>query len=203
MPTSAAIILAAGLSSRMGRFKPLLPVGTRSMIERVVGWLRESHVDFIVVVTGYQHMLLAQHLVQADVCLVHNPHYTCTQMLDSLRLGLEALPDQVDRVLVTPADLPLVRPSTVCTLLSTPGIFVRPCYQGQHGHPVGLDACLLEDIRLYTGPGGLRDAVYHLGIPCTDVPVNDPGVCLSPNTPSEYESLLKYFHTIEREMEHG
>lgn len=57
-----AVILAAGIASRMGDFKPLLPMGEESVIQNVVRVLREAGVQQIVVVTGYRKEVLEEHL---------------------------------------------------------------------------------------------------------------------------------------------
>ena len=103
MSKLAAVILAAGVSSRMGNFKPMLIVDGQTMIQRVVSSMQEAGADPIVVVTGYKHAVLAQHLADTGVTIVHNEHYFETQMLDSLLLGLSTLPSGTERVLVTPA----------------------------------------------------------------------------------------------------
>ena len=154
MERLGAVILAAGLSSRMGEFKPLLPIGGVSMIRRVVDLMRSAGAE-TVVVTGYRHEALEAHLVGCGIRFVHNPDYRHTQMLDSLRLGLGALPAGCGRFLLSPADVPLVRPRTVRALLALDAPFVRPLYRGEPGHPVVFRAGLLPLIRSYSGSGGL------------------------------------------------
>ena len=65
-----AVILAAGIASRMGDFKPLLPMGEESVIQNVVRVLREAGVQQIVVVTGYRKEVLEEHLKNASVMFV-------------------------------------------------------------------------------------------------------------------------------------
>ena len=63
----------------------------------------------IIVVTGYHRDVLEQHLADGDITFVHNPQYFATQMLDSLLLGASALPADTQRVLISPADVPLIK----------------------------------------------------------------------------------------------
>lgn len=197
MTHPAAILLAAGRSSRMGAFKPLLPVGDQSMIQRLVQTMRRSGADPILVVTGHRHAELEAHLSDYGLVFIHNPQYAQTHMLDSILLGLSRLPDNCERVLLSPSDLPLVRPETVTALLRSPGVFVRPCYQGRGGHPVLLSRTLLPVLNQYQGPDGLAGALRFAGIRPTDIPVSDPGIHLSCNTPEEYTALLRHFHEQE------
>ena len=192
MAELAGLILAAGVSSRMGAFKPMLPVDGETMIRRVADMMCRAGADPIVVVTGYRGQELEQHLADTGARFVRNAHYYETQMLGSLLLGLEHIPAQAQRVLVSPADIPLVEPETVAALLAADGPFVRPLYHQSPGHPVVLSRNILPSLRVYSGSGGLKGAVTALGIPITDVPVEDQGTALDSDTRDEYAALLKY-----------
>lgn len=196
MSKLAAIILAAGVSSRMGNFKPLLPVDGETMIRRVVGSMQKAGADPVIVVTGYKHEILEDHLTDCGVTFVHNEHYYSTQMLDSLLLGAAALPREAERVLITPADVPLVEEATVAALLHAQGDFIRPTYQGKPGHPVVMMAGALGRIAAFGDHGdGLRGAVLAAGIEPVDVPTEDLGTTLDGDTRDEYAELLKYRRT--------
>ena len=120
-----AVILAAGISSRMGEFKPLLPMGEETVIRNVVRVLQTAGVSRILVVTGYQSEVLQEHLAHTGVMFVHNERFAQTQMFDSVRLGLAAMGDSCEKILLTPADVPLVQPDTVLTVLPAVfGVFV-------------------------------------------------------------------------------
>ena len=192
MPKLAAVVLAAGVSSRMGNFKPMLTVDGQTMIRRVVFSMQEAGADPIVVVTGYKHPVLVEHLADTSVTFVHNERYYETQMLDSLLLGLSALPPGIERVLIAPADIPLVKQETIQMLLSAEGAFVRPTYQGTPGHPVVMDRRLHEQLRTFQGSGGLRGAIACSGVVPVDIPVEDFGTTLDGDTRDEYARLLSY-----------
>lgn len=188
----AAVVLAAGVSSRMGRFKPLLPVDGKTMAQRVVDSMQEAGARPVVVVTGYQGERLERHLQRPGVTFVRNERYCETQMLDSLLMGLAALPADTLRALVCPADIPLVKAETIRLLLEAPGDFVRPRCNGKSGHPVVLSSRLFPRLAEYRGGNGLRGAVASLGIIPTDVEAADEGVVLDGDTRDEYTRLLKY-----------
>lgn len=178
MERLGAVILAAGLSSRMGEFKPLLPIGGVSMIRRVVDLMRGAGAE-TVVVTGYRHEALEAHLV------------------GSLRLGLGALSAGCGRFLLSPADVPLVRPRTVRALLALDAPFVRPLYRGEPGHPVVFRAGLLPLIRSYSGSGGLGGLVETCGVPVRELEVDDLGVCMDGDTREQYNALLRAYQAIQ------
>ena len=192
MTQLAGLILAAGVSSRMGAFKPMLPVDGETMIRRVADMMRRAGADPILVVTGYRGEVLERHLEGLNIRFIRNERYYSTQMLDSLVLGLERLEGETRRVLVSPADIPLVEDGTVAALLAAEGDFVRPLFRGRPGHPVVLSAALLPALRTYGGEGGLKGAVEALGVPVTDVAVEDQGAALDSDTRNEYAALLKY-----------
>lgn len=184
-----AVVAAAGLSSRMGDFKPLLPFDGVTVIERCVANLRAAGASEIVVVTGHRAAELAAQL--RDVTLVHNPLYAETQMFDSLRLGLRALSADCDTILLTPGDVPLVEPETVRALLAAEAGFACPVCAGRRGHPVALDGRYRDAVLRYAGDGGLRGAVAALGIPVTEVEVADEGMSRDLDTPADYREVLE------------
>lgn len=188
--TIGAVVAAAGLSSRMGAFKPLLPFDGDTVIGRCISNLRAAGAAEIVVVTGHRADELAAYLRPLGVTLVHNPDYARTQMFDSLRLGLRALSADTDVVLLTPGDVPLVAPETIRALLDAGGGFVCPCHAGRRGHPVALDAAFLGELLRYDGAGGLRGAVAALGIPVKEAEVADDGMLRDLDTPADYEEVL-------------
>ncbi|MBQ1362505.1 MAG: NTP transferase domain-containing protein, partial [Oscillospiraceae bacterium] len=100
--TSAALIVAAGMSSRMGDFKPLLNIGSISIAQRVVATFQQAGVEKIVMITGYNAVLLERHLSGNGIVFLRNEEYRTTQMFDSVRIGLRYLKDKCDRLLFTP-----------------------------------------------------------------------------------------------------
>lgn len=192
METLGAVILAAGLSSRMGAYKPLLTIDGVSMIRRVYDRMQAAGADPIVVVTGHRHGDIEQHLAGLGVTFVHNPAYANSQQLDSLRLGLRALKGRCQRILISPADVPLVEQETVARLLAQDGAFVRPVYHGLGGHPVVLSAALIDQIEAFSGDGGLRGAIVSAQVSICDVPVEDKGITLDNDTPQDFARLLQW-----------
>ena len=114
----AAVISAAGLSSRMGDFKPLMTLEGIPNIVREIRTLRECGVGEIFLVTGHRAEDIRKTLAEAfpgemghSIFTVFNPAYASTQMLDSLRLGLTET--RADGIFVVPVDVPLFTVFTV------------------------------------------------------------------------------------------
>lgn len=187
----AAVIAAAGLSSRMREFKPLLCFGNETMISTVIRNLREAGVGEIVVVTGYKAELMRHYLKDFHVTICENPRYAETQMYDSLCLGLRALTQPCDYVFVMPGDVPLVQPETIRRMMEVSCPMSRPVCCDRPGHPVMFSKEVLPRLLDHDGQNGLRGAMGSLGIPITEIPVDDEGVLVDVDTPEDLKPLYK------------
>lgn len=186
-----AVILAAGKSSRMGAFKPMLRLGEESAARRIVKTLKAGGAQAVLVVTGRQAEELRQHLMDLDVCFVHNEAYETSQMLDSVKLGLEQLKDSCSRILITPVDAPLFLEDTVRRLIGVKDDVAIPVCGGTDGHPVCISREAAGRILLYEGEKGLRGAMHNCGLPLLRMDVDDEGVLTDMDTPADYQRILE------------
>ncbi len=190
--TTAALIVAAGMSSRMGDFKPMLNIGSISIAQRVVATFQQAGVEKIVMVTGYNATLLERHLAGNGVVFLRNEAYETTQMFDSVCIGLRYLRDKCGRVLFTPVDIPLFTAATVRKLMETDAPLACPAVDGETGHPTLITASLFDRILSDRGDQGLRGALERCGASVTQVPVEDRGILHDADTPEDYKALLRY-----------
>lgn len=186
---TGAVIAAAGTSSRMGSFKPLLKLGEMTFVERILASFRQASVSPVVLVTGHRAEDLKKHVAGAGTICVHNPDYAATEMIDSVRLGLRYLEGRCRRILVTPVDTPLFRADTVRKLMETPGRIVCPVWHGRRGHPILLDSSVLPELLDGDAAGGLAGIIGRLTGIC-EVSVEDEGTARDADTPADYEALL-------------
>lgn len=186
-----AVVAAAGLSSRMGDFKPLLPFDGDTVLGRCLDNLLQAGATDTVVVTGHRADELAPVLAARPVRVVHNPDYASTEMFDSLCLGLRALPPDCVRVLLTPGDVPWVSPALIRALLAEAADFVCPRCGTRRGHPVVLAGDKIPALLAFHGEGGLRGAVEALGLRTAFVETEEVGVSIDLDTPEDYQSILK------------
>lgn len=186
------IVLAAGASSRMGRpkaFLPMTPGGT--VLGRVLGTLADAAVAPLVVVVRERFPLedAWNDSRAGGVRLVINPNADRGQ-LSSLVCGIDAIDPAAPAVLMTLVDIPLVRTTTVTALLRAweqeRAVFVRPLYEGRHGHPVIFGRPLLDALVQGDPAEGARPVVRSFAREAIDVPVDDPGVLIDLDTPEEY-----------------
>ena len=151
---TAALIVAAGMSSLMGNFKPMLSTGSISIAQRVVATFRQAGIRRIVMVTGFNAVTLERHLSGSGVIFLRNEAYETTQMFDSVKIGLAYLRGKCDAVLFTPVDIPLFTAATVRSLLASNAELACPVCDGQTGHPIVIHADLFDPILLDGGEGG-------------------------------------------------
>jgi molybdenum cofactor cytidylyltransferase len=188
----AAIVLAAGFSSRMGVFKPLLAFGERTVLGHVVTNLREAGVRRIHVVTGHQAELLARELAVLGVTAVHNANFA-QGMFTSVRAGVASLPEGTEGFLLLPVDIPLVRASTIRRVLGGAAAagapIVHPTFRGERGHPPFIGRALFGEILESDGEGGLRAILSRHAHEAASVAVFDRGCLLDMDCPEDYRRL--------------
>jgi putative nucleotidyltransferase with HDIG domain len=190
--TTAAIVLAAGFSSRMGAFKPLLPFGERTVVDHVVTNLRAAGVERVHVVTGFEADALAPELTRLGVVRAHNPDFA-TGMFSSVRAGVASLPADVDAFLLAPVDVPLLRPSTIARVLraaaTRDSAIVYPTFRGKRGHPPLVRRALFAEIVDSVGDGGLRALLARHEDAASEIAVFDWGCLVDMDRRDDYRLL--------------
>ncbi len=192
MKKTGAIIVAAGMSSRMHEFKPLLPFSNSTIALHNVHLLQKMGLDPIVVITGFKADELEAHLSSTGVRFRKNERFETTQMFDSVKLGLEELIGTCERILIMPMDLPAIEEHTYRAVLSVEAPIVRTKYGERAGHPIVIDEEAAKTFLHYTGEMGLKGAVHSYPVAPVDIEVADEGVHKDVDTPQEYLDLLKW-----------
>ena len=192
--TIAALILAAGLSRRMGKPKMLLPWGATTVLGQVISTFMQSGVSEIIVVTGGAHeavQLEAERVAKAfRLSCVHNPQFETGEMLSSLQCGLASLGKQVDSVLVGLGDQPQLSLGAVSKVVSayetSPADLIVPSHDMRRGHPWLVQRNLWEQILALEPPLTLRDFLNaHAGdILYVEA---DQSILKDLDTPEEYQ----------------
>lgn len=188
---TGAVVVAAGMSSRMGDFKPMLSIGSISVAQRVVATLKQAGAARVVVVTGYNAEELERHLASSGVVFLRNENYRTTHMFDSALIGLRYLRDKCRQVLFTPVDIPLFTAATVDALLESGAELACPVCGGSRGHPILMSSNVIDRVLQDSGEGGLSGALSRCGVPMTFVEVDDAGILHDADTPEDYRELLR------------
>jgi len=192
----AGVVAAAGLSSRMGDFKPLLPYAASTMIQTTIASLKNGGAQQIIVVVGHRGNEIKKQLDgTSGITVIDNPNYQHGDMLESVQLGLRQL-QGYDAAYVLPGDMPAIAIDTfkkVQTCMKTTNAsVVFPTLQGRKKHPPLIATCCFESICHFTGDGGLRTALQQFGRQTAYVAVDDMGCSMDVDTPEEYLQLLQY-----------
>lgn len=188
----STIVLAAGMSSRMGQPKPLVRVAGRTLLEQVLGALRRSRVGQVVVVLGHEADRIRREVPLGDATVVLNEDYA-NGMSTSLRAGLRVLDPRAKGFLVVLGDQPFVSPKTVDTLIDRWAVsgarILIPTFEGVRGNPVLLDRSLADDIETITGDQGCRGIFGDHPDEILEVPVPDPGILLDLDTKEQVDRV--------------
>jgi len=197
-----AIVLAAGKSSRMGRPKALLPIGSsgHTFLTHILHVLRSGGIARAVVVIGGDAGVVRATLPPDDEFLrvVENENYEQGQ-LSSLLAGLSSVEegsDDVEAVIVTLVDLPLITSATVRTVLEAyrgaPGApIVRPRRGNRYGHPAIFGRRLFAELRNADPSTGAKPVVHAHAAEEVSVDVADDGAFTDIDTPEDYERFIR------------
>ncbi len=189
-----AVVLAAGMSRRMGQPKQLLPWGKTTVIGQVVNVLQAAQVAQIVVVTGKSREQVEQTLKNTSAQCVFNPRYETSEMLTSLKVGISRLHDEVQAVLVVLGDQPQIQVSVVQGLIEQyrlgKGLLIVPSYQMRRGHPWLVDRSLWQEIlQMDDERESMRNFLNHHAQDIVYYLVDTPSILTDMDTPEDYQQM--------------
>lgn len=187
--TVAAILLAAGRSTRMGCCKQLLLLGGTTVIDRCLTTLQRGGVNDIVVVVSKDGLEVAAAAQRPGVRVVIN-RSDDGDMASSIRTGRDAIDDGASGILVALCDYPLVAPATIAVLARQHDAFpegiIIPGFEERRGHPLLFARPILDEL---AGDMTLRDVVRHDPHRVHTIPVEDAGILMDMDTPDDYARL--------------
>jgi molybdenum cofactor cytidylyltransferase len=186
----AAIILAAGLSARMGRFKLTLPWEGNTVVGRIAQTLLEAGLADVIVVTGHRADEVTSALAGRSVRSVYNPEYQTGQMLSSVQVGLRALGSRTEAAMLCLGDQPQIQVGTVLAVLDAGRKdewqqIVVPSYQRRAGHPILLPRSVWQAV--WNERGSLRDVLREHAGGIRYVEVDTATVLADLDTPRDYD----------------
>jgi molybdenum cofactor cytidylyltransferase len=191
----AAIILAAGKSTRMGEAKQLLPLAGSTVLGQTIENVRSSGLDEIVLVLGSSAEAIRRQFpasLLSGLKIVVNPNYE-QGMASSLHAGLSALDPQIDATCIVLADQPFVRPETLDQLAAhyrrTKAQIVIPSYKGVRGNPVLLDRSVFGEVMALEGDIGCRAIFGSHTEQTAKLEVEDEGILLDIDNQEDYERI--------------
>jgi molybdenum cofactor cytidylyltransferase len=196
----AALVPAAGRSTRMGRPKLLLPIEGVTVIARVVSELRNGGVSRIVVVAPASEIEGASQVAGearrqgAEVIVPAEP---TADMRASIELGLDCLErgPAPDVLLLVPADSPGISAGLVAMLIAAaknaPGAILVPVFQGRRGHPITVPWPLAAEIRRLPTGSGVNTLLAARNAEVVEVEAGVASVVEDLDTPGDYEKYRR------------
>jgi molybdenum cofactor cytidylyltransferase len=187
----AAIVLAAGLSRRMGRPKLSLPWRDTTVIGQVVAVLAAAGINEILVVTGGARKEIETALSATPARLAFNPRFEASEMVDSLQVGLEELSSTVQATLVALGDQPQIQLPVVQAVMQSyieqPARLIVPSYQMKRGHPWLVARPFWSELSQLRSPETLRDFLGRHVADIRYLPVATDTILRDLDTPADYE----------------
>ena len=216
--STAAIILAAGSSSRMGsgRHKLLLPLDDRPVLAHVIDASLRSQAHPIIVVLGHQsdqvRFHIEQYTIHEHITIIENVHYQ-QGMSTSLREGIQTLPandyrnehnsHQIDSALIVLGDQPLITSKIIDALItayrSTGKAIVAPLYKGKRGSPVLFDKRLFTELIEVTGDEGGRTVLDRHYEEVEFIEIGDVMANYDVDTWEAYQQVVEAWNTKVKE----
>jgi molybdenum cofactor cytidylyltransferase len=187
----AAIVLAAGLSRRMGRPKMLLPWGETTVIGRVVQTLLKIPFADIVVVTGGSREEVTSAVRDFPVRTIYNPRFEAEGMLSTFQTGLASIDNPlIHAALLVLGDQPQIEHDVVQAIIKTYMKFesdiVVPSFQHRRGHPWLLGRVRWPEIMTLQAPVTLRDFLNRRADQIQYLVVQSDSVIQDLDTPDDY-----------------
>lgn len=186
--TYAALVLAAGRSSRSGdSHKLLATLGEKTVIEATVDTILNASAIKPTLVTGARRADIEAAVEGWDITILHNENFMAG-MGSSIALGARALIDTCDFAFICLGDMPFVQPSTYAALVQASETcparsILVPTFNGKRGHPVLWGAGFFGDLAALTGDTGGKRLMQAHADAVLEVPVSDPGILIDLDTP--------------------
>ena len=192
-PRIAAILLAAGKSSRMGANKMLAEIDGRPMVARTAQRLLSSHARPIIAVLGNGADAVDAALGKLPVERVRNPEYA-DGLSTSLKRGLAALPDDVDGVIVCLGDMPLIAGRDLDRLIAAFNplegrAIVVPTRRGKRGNPVLWSRQFFAEMMALGGDAGARKLVDEHADLVIEIEMDSDAIFIDIDTPQALAGL--------------
>lgn len=190
-PRVAALLLAAGESTRMGSPKPLLAWDGQTLIEYQITELLAAGADEVVAVLGHRAEEVRPYAERAGARVVVNEAYREGRS-GSIRTGAAALPDGVGAIILLNVDQPRPRDITRALIQAHDrggNLITVPAYRRRRGHPAVISGDLLNELRaVEEASEGLRAVMQRHAADRVELAIEDPSVLLDMNLPSDYEA---------------
>jgi molybdenum cofactor cytidylyltransferase len=198
--TFAGIVLAAGLSSRMGQPKMLLPWKDSTVLDQLLKTLSISPISELLVVTGSNAWEIDQIASRYHCKTVFNPDFANGSMLVSLQVGLRELSREADAFFLILGDQPFLKIELIEEMEiiynKKPGRIVIPSFQMRRGHPWLIDSSFKNEILNILEPMTLRVFLKTYEEAISYCVVDEPSILEDMDNPDDYQRLFSILGSI-------
>ncbi len=190
----AAIVLAAGRSTRMGGPNKLLAeINGRPLVRIAAEEALASQARPVIVVTGHQRERVEAALKGLDVTLAHNPDFA-EGLSTSLKVGIAAVPSDVDGAIVCLGDMPQVDSPLIDLLLAAfdpekGALVVVPTIDGKRGNPVVWSRRFFPELAALDGDTGARHLITTYPEAVTEVSLTGSAALVDVDTPDALKAV--------------
>lgn len=176
----------------MGFFKPLEPIDGVPAIERLLRTCSDAGIDDKIVITGHRSSDVTPIVLRWGGRPVHNARFA-EGMWTSVQTGAASLSPSSRAFFILPADMPLVRKTTLLQLIgrADPERIVSPTFGGVSGHPPLIGSSHIPSLLSFEADGGLRQFIENKERWVVRLPVADEGTLLDMDYPEDFESLRR------------
>ncbi len=196
----SAVIPAAGLSTRMHKYKPMLKLGNLTILEHTIKLFKKCNIADIIVVTGHNQEKIEPLIKKNRAKPVFNKNFK-TGMLGSIKTGLKNISSRSSGFFLLPVDIPLIRESSIHSLTAcfkkNSEYIIMPEFNREPGHPPLIPAWLIPKILdLKTSSNLGRLLLSHKNDQKTQI-VHDQGILMDADNKKAYEDLKNRYQTID------
>lgn len=200
----SAIVLAAGMSKRMGAMKQLVKISNRTLLESTLNAVQDSRIREIILVLGYQAGTILESVpIPGNTKVVTNELYE-QGMSSSIHAGLGAVSSESNAALIVLSDQPFIKSSIINTLIDeyersgAPILF--PVYKGFRGNPILIDRSLFPEMMQITGDTGCRSLFGLHEDQLHKVPVDDIGVLIDIDSAEDLARIFAFQNDASSEI---
>jgi len=190
-----AVVLAAGMSRRMGVPKMALPWKNSTVLGVVLDCLAEAGLQRVRVVVGANRDEVERIVNGSQLAIeqVFNPNYENGEMMDSIRIGIQAIDEDIVAVMLVLGDQPQIEAKVVSGLIEqyqrTGARLVVPSYQMHRGHPWLIDRALLSELANMRVGETVRDFLFRHSTDIAYLMVDTVSILEDLDTPEDYTEL--------------
>jgi molybdenum cofactor cytidylyltransferase len=190
----AAVVLAAGRSTRMGAVNKLIAeIGGKPLVRIAAEHALASRASPVIVVTGHERERVEAALNGLPVRVVHNPDYA-EGLGTSLKAGIAAVPESADGAIICLGDMPQVNAALIDKLITAlnperGALVVVPSIAGRRGNPVVWSRRFFNDLMAISGDIGARHLIGSYAEAVVEVPVEGDAALIDVDTPESFSAV--------------